>query len=74
MLQLFPIVVLIIALSFIGLGVGIWIKGKFPDTHVGHNPDMKKMGITCAQDDSSLCQGRKKSAACRGCAFMSKNK
>ncbi|GHT21007.1 hypothetical protein FACS189430_00370 [Bacteroidia bacterium] len=69
MVSLFLIVLTVVALSFLGLGIGVWVKGKFPDTHVGHNKNMKKLGITCAQDDSSLCQGRK-SEHCEGCAFL----
>ncbi|MDR2039897.1 MAG: hypothetical protein LBQ60_18400 [Bacteroidales bacterium] len=68
--QVFLIVVVLIALAFIGLGIGIWIKGKFPDTHVGHNPEMKKLGITCAKTEDALCQGRKDSAKCEGCALL----
>ncbi|MDR3094596.1 MAG: hypothetical protein LBU62_08165 [Bacteroidales bacterium] len=69
MALLFLIVVVVVALSFLGLGIGVWVKGKFPDTHVGHNENMKKLGITCAQDDSSLCRGQK-SDLCEGCIFL----
>jgi hypothetical protein len=69
MFTLFIIVVIIVALAFLGLGIGIWVKGKFPETHVGHNAEMKKLGITCAQDDSSLCTGRQ-SDSCEGCALF----
>ncbi len=68
MFQLFLIVAILIAIAFVGLGIGILIKGKFPDTHVGHNPNMKKMGITCAKNESALCQGRPQSGGCEGCS------
>lgn len=43
----------IIAIAFVGLGVSIFFRknGKFPETGVGHNPEMKKRGITCARSD-----------------------
>jgi hypothetical protein len=43
----------IVALAFVGLGFNIIFRknGQFPDTEVGSNPHMKKMGITCAKQD-----------------------
>ena len=69
MFQLFLIVFVFIAIAFVGLSIGVLIKGKFPDTHVGHNPNMKKMGITCAKNEASLCRGRKQSSDCKGCSL-----
>ena len=42
---------LIIAISVILLSITIIIKknGKFPNTHVGGNKNMRKRGIKCAQ-------------------------
>ncbi|MDR1672715.1 MAG: hypothetical protein LBS09_04540 [Bacteroidales bacterium] len=57
--MLYLIVVVIVALSFAGLGIGIWVKGKFPDTHVEHNPEMKKLGITCAKNEDLFCRAPK---------------
>lgn len=68
MFRIFFIVVILVAIAMAGLAIGVLIKGKFPDTHVGHNSDMKKLGITCAKNDSALCQGRSKSDGCRGCS------
>jgi hypothetical protein len=55
-MMLFLIVVALVGLSFAGLGIGIWVKGKFPDTHVEHNPEMKKRGITCVKNDRLFCR------------------
>ncbi len=43
----------IVALAIIGLGVSIFFKkdGKFPETGVGHNPEMKKLGLSCARSE-----------------------
>ena len=60
MFQIFIIVSLLVALAVIGLAIGVIVKGKFPETHAGHNAEMKKLGITCAKRDAKLCQGRPK--------------
>ena len=70
MFEVFVITAIFVALAFVGLAIGIIIKGKFPDTHVGHNAEMKKMGVTCAKDDSTLCQGRPDSNTCQGCSLL----
>ena len=68
MFQVFLIAAVLVTLAIVGLAVGVLIKGKFPETHVGHNSEMKKLGITCAKNDSGLCQGRRvKTDECRGC-------
>ena len=42
---------LIIAISFVLLAITIIIKknGKFPNTHVGGNREMRRRGIKCVQ-------------------------
>ena len=71
MFQVFLISSLLIALCLICLGIGVLAKGKFPETHVGHNAEMKKLGITCAKNDSKLCQGRLEKYECRECDITS---
>jgi hypothetical protein len=71
MFHVFVIVVILVAVAFVALAVGVFIKGRFPDTHVGHNADMKKLDITCAKNDSTYCQGRTKSDVCKGCGCKS---
>jgi len=67
MLHVFLIVVLLLAFAFACFAVGIFVRGKFPDTHVGRNAEMKKLGITCAKNDGAYCQGRLDSENCQGC-------
>ena len=67
MLHFFLAIAVLVAISVVCLAVGVIIKGKFPDTHVGQNVDMKKMGITCIKNDSAFCQGRTNSDVCKGC-------
>ncbi|MGL5683408.1 MAG: hypothetical protein ACRDDZ_10230 [Marinifilaceae bacterium] len=47
----FFIVLVILLLCMAGLGIAMLIKkgGKFPETHIGRNKNMKDLGITCAQ-------------------------
>lgn len=42
----------LIALGVLLLGIKIFFVkgGKFPNTHIHANPEMKKRGITCARD------------------------
>lgn len=43
----------LVGLAFIGLAFNILFRknGTFPETGVGHNPEMRKRGITCAKTD-----------------------
>ena len=51
----------IVALAFILLG--IFVKGgKFPNTPIGANKEMKKRGISCALSTDSVDRSRKQLA------------
>lgn len=56
LLTVFIIVVILLGLALIGLGITMLIKknGKFPETHIGKNKDMKKRGINCANTTDRL--------------------
>lgn len=45
--------ILLIGLAVMLLGVKIFFVkgGRFPNTHIHSNPEMKRRGITCAQDE-----------------------
>ena len=49
MLETILITLLIVAISVVLLCVGIFIKGKFPSTHVSGNKALRKKGIGCVQ-------------------------
>lgn len=53
LLTVFLLTMVFVALAFAGLGVNILFRknGKFPQTEVGHNKNMKNLGITCAKHD-----------------------
>jgi hypothetical protein len=48
--------VIVVIFSTLLLGFNIFfLKKKFPETHVGHNSNMKKLGISCVK-----CEEQKK--------------
>ena len=42
-------------------------KGRFPNTSIGHNPSMQKIGITCAKGDAAK-EFRKSKDVLGGCS------
>ena len=50
--------VIIIALAGLFLGIKMIIQknGKFPETEVGHNKEMRKRGIICAKAEEIKCR------------------
>ena len=55
--------IVLIAFSFLAMAVQVIIKGRFPKTAIGHNSDMRKLGITCAKcDELKACAISKKKA------------
>jgi hypothetical protein len=59
-IKLFLPVLLILALVFIGLGVGIFFskKKKFPEGSISKNEDMQRLNITCAKHDELHACGK----------------
>ena len=56
-IKLLLISVLFLGIAFAGLGIRILLKpgGRFPETHVGRNKEMRKLGIKCAQKTDIGC-------------------
>jgi uncharacterized Rossmann fold enzyme len=51
----------LLGLAFLGMAFNIVVRKKaFPDTHVGHNKDMKKKGIVCAKTMDKMEQKKVK--------------
>ncbi|MCF0181270.1 MAG: hypothetical protein HUK11_03315 [Muribaculaceae bacterium] len=48
---LFTVALLALAVLFLGIKIFFIKGGKFPNTHIHANPEMRKRGITCARDD-----------------------
>ncbi len=51
----------LVGIAFLGLGFNIvFLKKKFPETHVGHNREMRKKGIVCAKTMDKMEQKKAK--------------
>ncbi len=71
----------IVGIAVLGLGLNIFFRknGRFPDSEVGTNPNMRKMGLTCAKQDEiksyrelqgrTYKNGTKANDAQRDCGF-----
>lgn len=53
MIQTLLITVLIVAICIVFLCVGILLKGRFPSTHVCGNKELRRRGITSAQQQDA---------------------
>lgn len=55
-MKIFLIAVILIAVSFIALGISIFFRrdGKFPESEIGKNKKMRELGIYCVK-----CEERK---------------
>ena len=69
--KLLIISAILVGLAMAGLAITILLKpkGQFPDTHVGHNREMRKRGISCAQNTDTGCNPVD-GDGCSGCSAM----
>jgi hypothetical protein len=69
-LKLVIISIIFLALSAAGLGIRILLKpnGRFPDTHVSSNPEMRKRGLSCAQQTDTGCHSTEGFPGCSACS------
>jgi hypothetical protein len=62
----------IIALAITGAGFGIRMllkpNGRFPNTHISGNSEMRKRGITCAQQTDTGCNSTEGFPGCSTCS------
>lgn len=70
LLKLLILSAVLVAIALAGMAITIIVRpgGRFPETHVGHNKEMRKRGITCAQATDTGCSPVD-SAGCCGCAM-----
>lgn len=68
-IKLLIISLLMLTLVLVLLGIRILIKkkGQFPDTHISHNKEMQKRGITCAQKTDIGCNPGENMSECSTC-------
>ena len=62
--------ILILAIAIALMCVGIIVKGRFPETEVSKNKNMRKLGIKCPSEQEKEMFGterqRQKSKSCTG--------
>ena len=85
-MKIFLAALILVAFCFVGLGFNIIFRknGKFPETEISNNKNMKKLGIKCAKEEEMKMWGDKKRAAgscedlgcsaCAGCELHPKVK
>jgi len=58
-----------LSMAAIGFGIRIILKpqGRFPETHVSRNREMRKRGITCAQQTDTGCNSTDDFPGCSTC-------
>jgi hypothetical protein len=58
-----------LSIAAIGLGIRILIRkhGQFPETHISRNREMRKRGITCAQQTDTGCHSTEGFPGCTTC-------
>jgi len=65
----------VVFLAIAGLGIGIKLllkpQGKFPETHISRNPEMRKRGIKCAQQTDIGCNPTDGFPGCASCGIKS---
>lgn len=70
-LKILLISLAMLSLSMLGLMLNILVKkkGRFPAYRVGHNKNMKKIGIDCVKHEELRCHRKKLKEAkeCAGC-------
>jgi hypothetical protein len=68
LLTVFLASLILVGLAFAGIGVNILFRknGKFPQTEVGSNKNMKNLGITCTKQDEMKIYREEKRAAMKG--------
>ena len=72
-LKLLILSALILTIAAAGIGIRMLIKknGKFPETHISRNPEMKKRGISCAQQTDTGCHSTEDFPGCASCSSRS---
>ncbi|HRW63870.1 MAG TPA: hypothetical protein P5132_10290 [Bacteroidales bacterium] len=70
------LVLALLTIAFLGMGFNIFFRKnkKFPQTSVGKNKDMRKLGLSCAKHEEIRCRREmdKKTgeANCEGCGLV----
>ncbi len=66
-LLLISVLVLMIILALLGIRILIRSHGSFPEIQPGHNKEMRKRGIRCAQKTDIGCNPDNDVRGCKTC-------
>ncbi len=68
-IKLLVISIIFLGIAFLGLSLGILLKpgGRFPETHVGRNKEMRKLGIKCSKHIDTGCIPCSGGRECNSC-------
>ncbi len=71
LLKLLILSAILLLVSFAGLGIRMLLTshGRFPSTHISENEEMKKRGITCAQQNDIGCNPANDLTGCSTCGM-----
>lgn len=62
--------IIFIAVTLVGLGIRMLLKkgSRFPETHVSRSAEMRKRGISCAQQTDTGCHSTEGYPGCATCS------
>jgi len=68
-LKLLILSTIFLTVAAIGFGIRMLLKsqGRFPETHISRNPEMKKRGIVCARQNDIGCNPTDDFPGCATC-------
>lgn len=69
-LLILSIALILTAMVFLGIRILLKREGRFPDTHVGHNSEMRKRGISCAKSTDTGCTPAGDYKGCAACGAV----
>lgn len=75
-IELFFLVIGLMTIAFLALGFNVFFRKnkKFPETSVGKNRDMRKMGLSCAKHEEIRCRREidklPGDTGCAGCGYL----
>lgn len=69
-LLLLSSVIILFSLAALGIRLLVVRNGRFPETHIGRNKEMRKLGIKCAQNIDVGCQPSDDFPGCSTCKVV----